>query len=233
MSESFLVAVATRTLDSTADASDDGQLLPTDDALAALELHGPICQMGAGKGVWAALLRERGLAECICYDPTPPKLTYTEVLTGGHEKSAQHCDHTLLLVSLDEQEALSTLRAYMTAGGSMVAHVGVTPSSIQQAGDDTFAAALADTFERHVSVTLPGVSDHLSFWRKRPSPPPAGAPSFGVLDVRLELVDLEAPDWAAPPPGPGEAAGSAAAAEAAALGLVPEIGGRTIHRAGG
>ena len=99
--------------------------LPTDDALAALELHGPVCQLGTGDGVWAYGLRVRGLVDCVCYDKAPQLHTYTHVLTGDHTAAIQHADRTLLLVrgaqQLDESAALE---AFSRAGGSLVAHVG-------------------------------------------------------------------------------------------------------------
>ena len=45
-------------------------------------------------------------------------------------------------------------------------------------------------------LVLPGGNDQLTFWSRKQ---PAASSAYGVLDVRLELVDLEGPDWAAPP----------------------------------
>jgi hypothetical protein len=99
------------------------------------------------------------------------------------------------------------LNAYSAAGGATVAHVGAI--------GDALAAALSSTYERHVSVTLS--DDTLTFWVLRKAQHSAAAQTFGVLDVRLELVDLEAPEWAA---APAPASGSGP--------FTPEIGGRTI-----
>jgi hypothetical protein len=224
MSESFLHAATMREIDAGADA---GRPLPIDDALAALELHGPICELGAGAGVWSALLRARGLVSCICYDPLPPKKTHTEVLRGDHAVASEHPDHTLLLVrGARHLDRLLALEAYHQAGGRVVALVADEEFVV---GDLEFSAALLCDFERQITVVLPG-SDRLYFWVKRPPPPAAGssapAKTYGVLDVKLELVDLEAPDWAA---------ATANGPDAPQTGgpFVPQVGGRTISVMGG
>ena len=78
--DSFLAAAALR---SCAAASGP---LPTDDALAALELHGSnICVASTqGSTLWTALLRARGLVSCVELGPLSPVERYN--------------DHLLLLV---------------------------------------------------------------------------------------------------------------------------------------
>ncbi len=204
--ESFLTAAAWRTLDATA-----ARPLPTDDALAALELHGSICEVGADEGVWGALLRKRGLVHVVCYAHEPPAHAFTHVLPGDEKMAAHHADRTLLLVrgakQLDECEAIN---AFMQAGGRLVAHVG----ELQVPALASFAALLAAAFEKQVTVALP--SDQLTIWQRKPAPAAAGAASCGVLDVRLELVDMEAPEWANPPKEPPKP-------------FEPVIGGRTVQ----
>ena len=61
-------------------------------------------------------------------------------------------------------------------------------------------------------------NDELTFWMRRPQ---RGAmPAAPTLEVRLELVDLEAPDWAAAP---------ASTNDEQQRSIKPEIGGRTIR----
>ena len=224
--DSFLIAADTRAADAAALPADAPlrRPLPTDDAIALLELFGnSIVELGAGAGVWSALIRARGLSECIAYDSDPPAQTFTQVLKkSGHEAAALHSDHTLLIVrdhSAQLNEA-AALEAFVDAGGKMVAYVGVLAST----ADPSFAATLTASFEQQVAVALPGGADQLTCWSKRASPPPAGvaaASTTGILDVRLELVDMEAPEWAAaqanqtPPGGQGP--------------FTPEIGSRTLN----
>ena len=213
--QSFLLAADERAIDAALKRP-----LPTDDAIAALELHGPIVELGAGGAYWTALLRERGLTTCVCYDQSPSS-TVTKVLQGGPESVVAHAeDHTLLLVrgalDLDEEAALL---AYSEAGGNVVAYVG-RPG--METSGSKFATALTRSRERSLSVLLP-CGDRLTFWSRKPALAPTAdgtsapaAPTCGVLDVRLELVDLEAPEWAAPPtPNEGP--------------FKPEIGSRTLN----
>ena len=215
MAASFLAAAAARALD----VAICQRPFPTDDCLAALELHAPICELGAGAGVWCHFLRQRGIAECLCFDEAPPSCCSTQVLAGGPEQAAQHSDHTLLLVQGAEHlDPARALEAFMDAGGTTVAHVGVP---LDLCTSSAFAAMLLTSCELSVTVELPTDAHRLTFWQKRRDAAAASsAPSFGVLDVRLELRDLEeAPDWAKPPePNQGERIWQ------------PEIGGRSIRR---
>ena len=183
MSDSFLLAAGMRAVD----ASSPDRPLPTDSAMAALELHGAVCEVGAGAGVWSALLRARGLIDCACYDEAPPPHTYTAVVGCKASSAASlHPQSTLLMVRPSEDA--DALQAFADGGGSVVAHAG------ELAVGSCFARKLSDEFERQVTVVLAASSrDELTIWQKRSS-----QSTNAVLDVRLELVDLEAPDWAAP-----------------------------------
>lgn len=46
--------------------------VPSEEALNALKKCGPICELGAGTGYWAALLRARGV-DVVAYDIQPPR----------------------------------------------------------------------------------------------------------------------------------------------------------------
>ena len=224
MSASFLDAVAMRAIEAASDRP-----LPTDDALAALELHGSVVEIEAGVGVWGALLRKRNLVHWCGYDSAPPTDALTHVLPGGPNMASHHTDRTLLLVRglKNPADSCTALAAFVEAGGTTVAHVGGElggPSSTS--ADAEFSAMLAEgCFERNVTVALASSSVQLTFWQRRlplpaaiavgDMPPPTAC---GVLDVRLELVDMEAPEWANPPPAkPVEGP------------FKPEIGGRSIR----
>lgn len=81
--------------------------VPSEDALEMLAKHGPIVEIGAGTGYWAALLASRGV-DIVCYDGDPPVPgainhwheedgVYYPVHTGGPEMAAKHADRTLFL----------------------------------------------------------------------------------------------------------------------------------------
>ena len=112
--------------------------LPTEAALAAIGQRGPIVEVGAGNGVWAAALRQRGV-DVVAYD-TPvwsdayagggaagaagkvlmgKRVEESEgggVREGGAESAAAHADRALLLVWPDYAGrgtyAREALRAY-------------------------------------------------------------------------------------------------------------------------
>ena len=217
MSDSFLCAASERWADAQVLLS--RRPIPSDNCLAALELHEPIVELGAGAGVWCALLRQRGLADCVCYDTSPPIHTHTEVWPGSVEKATEHSDHTLLLVhGAQDLDPAAAVKTYIDGGGQTVAYAGELEGSM-------IAVILLMTCELHVTVSLPGdAAGALTFWRRKPAAEPSGGlgSSCGVLDVKLELADLEdVPDWAQPPaPSEGEKM------------FKPEIGGRTVRRVG-
>ena len=204
--ESFLAVVAWRALDAAG-----SRPLPTDDALATLELHGAVCEIGAEDGVWGGLLRRRGLVHCVCYAREPSEDAFTHVLPGDENMAAHHTDRTLLLVrggkKLDEREALN---AFTKAGGKLMAHVG----DLHAPDLASFTALLVDAFEKQVTVSLPA-GDRLTIWKRKQPAASGSATAYRVLDVRLELVDMEAPDWANPPKDPPKP-------------FEPVIGGRTV-----
>ena len=187
--DSFLAAAALR---SCAAASGP---LPTDDALAALELHGSnICVASTqGSTLWTALLRARGLVSCVELGPLSPVERYN--------------DHLLLLV---EPRCDEVLEQFMDAGGSLVALVG---------GESDVPQALSVGFSRQLTVEL---REHLlSVWQ-RVDP----AALHGMLDVRLELVDMEAPEWASQQVNPASASVPSGTVKAP---FEPTIGSRTIR----
>uniref|UniRef100_A0A7S2FX02 Uncharacterized protein n=1 Tax=Haptolina brevifila TaxID=156173 RepID=A0A7S2FX02_9EUKA len=80
---------------------------------------------------------------------------------------------------------------------------------------NAFEEALRGAYELEVTVQLPNwptCTDQLTVWRRRKgtegeatldpmgSPQKAAAIHPAIQDVRLEIVDLEAPRWAAPEP---------------------------------
>jgi hypothetical protein len=76
--------------------------VPNMDAIAAIEKHAPILEIGAGRGYWARLLRDHGVPilayDQIADEPSLMSIQWTEVLVGRGKQIAPHYpDHTLML----------------------------------------------------------------------------------------------------------------------------------------
>lgn len=125
---------------------------PTPAALDLLQEAAPIVEIGAGGGYWAYLLRERGV-DIVAYDLHPPpceenwyaKKLWTEVLTGGHVRAADHPDHTLFLCwpAYGERWAEEALVLFQ---GSRVAYAG------EYAGGCCATDEFFSTFEQRFPV---------------------------------------------------------------------------------
>lgn len=72
--------------------------LPTEAALGAIARHSPegVVEIGAGGGLWAHLLRERGL-RVHAYDTASTSLAHTLVRNGGPRAASKHCGCSLFL----------------------------------------------------------------------------------------------------------------------------------------
>lgn len=124
---------------------------PTVAALDKLASLAPLCEIGAGTGYWAHLVRTHASSESIvAYDKDPPSSVgrvlkgndyhgksraWTAVRKGGPEVAAQHTVSTLFLCypPPDSAMGLLALRAYK---GDTVAYVGESMSLC--ANDITF-----------------------------------------------------------------------------------------------
>lgn len=104
--------------------------VPDDRALSILQNFGPIIEIGAGRGYWASLLRNRGVDivafDKFCFSAAPATKdankkkkgksqpegvtdTFTEVRKGGPEvlKRAEHRNRNLFLCYPDEAESMA------------------------------------------------------------------------------------------------------------------------------
>lgn len=110
--------------------------VPTAAALDAAKGAGPLVELRAGSGYWAALLAARG-ADIVAYEASPRRTaTHAPVAAGGVDVLARHRDRALLVVCAvygDDDERgdggepwdAAALRAY--AGDTLV-HVGAFSS---------------------------------------------------------------------------------------------------------
>lgn len=151
--------------------------IPTAEAIAAIARHGPVVELGAGTGYWAALLKEAGV-DVVCYDALPPDSKvnpyhqdaprYHPIAPGGPEQLAGHSDRTLILCwpPYDDPMAYNALVAYK---GETVIYIGEGQGGCT--GDDRFHHRLARLYEPSTHVTLPtwpGIHDSLTVYRRRP-----------------------------------------------------------------
>lgn len=83
--------------------------VPDERALRIIKHFGPIIEIGAGSGYWAACLRDRGV-DVVCADQHTggggrrAAAVWTEVLRAGPALCKQHTARTLLLVYPDDFE---------------------------------------------------------------------------------------------------------------------------------
>jgi len=100
--------------------------IPTPKAINRLVDCGPIVEIGAGSGYWAALITKAG-GDVVAYDIQDEKFNFVEnfheVEHGGPEKAALHPDRTLFLCwpSYCSTFAREALKAYQ---GNTVVYIG-------------------------------------------------------------------------------------------------------------
>lgn len=149
--------------------------IPSEPALAALLGLGPLLEIGAGTGYWAALLRARG-ADIVALDAHPPgrernefhpdARTWTSVDRGGPER-ASVADRSLLLIwpPYDQPMAAACLERF---GGERVAYIGEGDGGAT--GDARFHRLLGRDWEQIRVVRIPTwplIADDLRIYRRR------------------------------------------------------------------
>lgn len=145
--------------------------VPDDDALDAIAVCGPIVEIGAGLGYWAALLRARGV-DIVAFDDfswttgtaAPP---WTAVEVGGVDAVRGHGHRALFLCW--PPYALSMARhALACYEGGTVIYVGEGEEGCT--GDEAFHERLARHWccVRHVAIPqMPYLHDQLWVYRRR------------------------------------------------------------------
>lgn len=149
--------------------------VPDQEAVDTLVALGPLVELGAGTGYWAALVSLAG-GDVVAYDAAPPgeadnvyghRHQWHPVHLGGPEKAAEHGDRALFLCwpPYDSPFALDSLLAYQ---GDTVAYVGEGRGGCT--GDDLFHEELDAHWECTTTVQIPtwqGVYDRLEVYRRR------------------------------------------------------------------
>ena len=151
--------------------------IPNEEALGEIGKHGPVVEIGAGKGYWASLLRERG-TKVAAFDKFPVEagrnewvnagdLPFTAVEKGSSEMVRKFPDHNLLLVwpPPGEPMALQALNQYK---GKTVFYVGEYHAPY--IGNTAFLERLNDRFKVVKAIELPnfpGYDDMLHVYERK------------------------------------------------------------------
>lgn len=135
--------------------------IPSNAALTAIINCGPIVEVGAGTGYWAALLRRRG-ADIIAYDAIPAEtkrngytsrsVSWTEVLLGSESTVAFHPDRTLMLCWPPNRDAMA-VRALESYTGNKLIYIGESWPGCT--GDFNFHQKLQQNWILETRVDLP------------------------------------------------------------------------------
>lgn len=150
--------------------------IPTEAALGLVGDHGPLVEVGAGTGYWAALLRDRGI-DVRPTDADPAGSTYhrdgrtwTEVRRSSAVDAVRAWPDRTLLICWpppdDDTAGYAAVRAYT---GDTVLYVG------GGADGPTGTARLHRELDLNWTVTdelalpsWPGIPDRLTVWRRSP-----------------------------------------------------------------
>lgn len=167
--------------------------IPSPEVIIELAWLGPIVEIGAGRGYWAALINDAG-GDVVCYDAEPPDQStengwappvghhddvevpvtietavFTEVRRGGPEKVLEHQDRALFLCwpPYDDPMAYDALRQYE---GELLIYVGEGEGGCT--GDDYFHKLVGEQFEQIRYMELPfwdGLHDALWIYKRKPT----------------------------------------------------------------
>ena len=160
--------------------------VPDDEALDAIAACGPIIEIGAGLGYWAALLRARG-ADVVAFDDfswdilhngKEPK--WTTIEEGGTDAVRGHGHRTLFLCWPPYSQSMARHALSCYKGGTVI-YVGEGEEGCT--GDEAFHEKL----ERHWRVVrvvnipqMPYVHDRLWIYRRRAPFEPGYCPDTDV-----------------------------------------------------
>lgn len=154
--------------------------IPNEKALRILSNFSPLVEVGAGKGYWASLLRDRGV-DILAYDiHVHASDNFTKVLKGGPKKLLEEAckGRNLFLCYPDENSSLAQ-RCLENFDGEYIIHVGEliisggtkccsrAPWGRTSSGE--FQLSLSEEFHCLLMVKLPRfpfANDYLSVWKR-------------------------------------------------------------------
>jgi hypothetical protein len=145
--------------------------VPDDGALDAIAAYGPIVEIGAGLGYWAALLRARGVDvvafDDFSWDILHKEPRWTTIKEGGTDAVRGHGHRALFLCWPPYSHSMANHALACYDGGTVI-YVGEGEEGCT--GDEAFH----DKLERHWHVVrevaipqLPYVHDRLWIYRRR------------------------------------------------------------------
>jgi len=146
--------------------------VPTPEALEVIKSYGPIVEMGAGTGYWAALLRFAGV-DVLAYDKAPgdneqAAMLWTEVLEGSPSvlREVDPCRNLLLCwPPYHGSMGSESVRAFR---GERILYIGEREGGCT--GDEEMHRILAEEYRLEQVVALPNwehCHDSLMVWGRK------------------------------------------------------------------
>lgn len=188
--------------------------LPSEDALRCVAAFSPagVCDLGAGAGLWAHLLRRQGVPVSAYDVPvtahngyTARSPLFTPVHAGSHDTATAHREQTLLLCWPPEEDDADAPEAVRLFGVRCVA--AYTGDTVVHVGEHRAGSQLGDALRRDFRAveTLqlprwPGAGNVLTVWRRAHGRHPAPShfeSNTPVRAVRPSLAGLGDADAAA------------------------------------
>lgn len=145
--------------------------VPTPEAIALIKALGPVVEMGAGTGYWAALLRNAGV-DVVAFDKEPGEnnwcnCLWTDVKYGLPPALKRvNRDRNLLLSWPPHQDPMGS-QSIKYFQGEHVFYVGEWKGCT---GDDALFNRLERDFVKLVGLALPqwdGVHDDMTVWKRK------------------------------------------------------------------
>lgn len=144
--------------------------LPTREAINWMAGVGPILEVGAGKGFWAACVAAAG-GDIVAFEPDYFSDSHFKTVRAmAGEVEAEHADRILFLCwpPYDNPMAADSLRAYLAAGGERLIYIGEADG--WSTGTREFFEQIRGNFDREPCPSIPswpGTEDSLYYFRRR------------------------------------------------------------------
>jgi hypothetical protein len=145
--------------------------VPNDEAIRALVALGPIIEIGAGTGYWAALVNQAG-GDVVAYDIKPHdnhwcRGNHMPICTGGPEVAQAHPHRALMLCwpPCAESMGCDALLAYE---GDTLIYIG--EGNYGCTGDEEMHALMGALYQEVKKVEIPrwrGMYDSLTIWHRK------------------------------------------------------------------